>query len=69
MWTLWPTSAPAELALNVTPSGPLFAPDAIGARLLAVRPAPPSRESVMLPPFTLVWMAVRTCGLAPAVPL
>ena len=68
MWTVWPVRAPGVLVSKVTVSRPLSEPEAMGARFDAVTPAPLRRLSVMLPPFTLVWIAVRTCGLVPGAP-
>ena len=64
--TTCPVSAPALVALKVTPRLPVAAPSASGPKFEAVTPAPLSRASVILPPFAKVWRAPRSDG--PVVP-
>ena len=56
MCTCWPVNAPALVALKVTARLPVLPPCA-ALQFDAVTPAPLKRPSVMLPPFTLVWIA------------
>ena len=55
---------PADATLNVTPMLPLALPGATGPKFCGVTS---SRTSVMLPPFTDVWIAPRRLG--PVVPV
>ena len=61
-WLLSGEYTPAVATVSVTSRFVLVPPAATGPKLPAVTPLPLRRESVMLPPWTLVWSAPRRLG-------